>query len=115
MVILITKIERMIYHEKSSASILQMLTSLKEQGYTLSFRREATCLFCFELEEPIMPDDFTVDESYFFEDTANPDADRVLYAISLPGKKRGFLIEACNVYSDNISYELEQKLQWQYP
>jgi hypothetical protein len=105
----------MIFQDKQSTSISQTLVSLKNQGYQLSFRREATCIYCFELQECITPENFTVDKSYYFEDIANPDADRILYAISLSNERRGFLIDACNVYSDNISYEMEQKLQWQYP
>lgn len=105
----------MIFQDKRSTSISQKLADLKDQGYQLSFRREATCIYCFELQERIMPEDFTVDESYYFEDVANPDADRILYAISLSNGKQGFLIDVCNVYLDNISYEMEQKLQWEYP
>lgn len=105
----------MIFQDKQPTSISQTLAGLRNQGYQLSFRREATCIYCFELQEWIMPEDFTVDESYYFEDIINPDADRILYAISLSKERRGFLIDACNVYSDNISYELEQKLQREYP
>jgi hypothetical protein len=105
----------MIFQDKQPTSISQTLARLRNQGYQLGFRREATCIYCFELQERIMPEDFTVDESYYFEDVVNPDADRILYAISLSKGRRGFLIDACNAYSDNISYEMEQKLQWQYP
>jgi hypothetical protein len=105
----------MILQDKRQMTINQTLADLRNQGYQLSFRREATCIYCFELQERIMPEDFTVDESYYFEDVVKPDADRILYAISLLNGRRGFLIDACNVYSDNISYEMEQKLQWQYP
>lgn len=104
----------MIHQDKKPLSISQTLTGLRSQGYQLNFRREATCIYCFELQERVMPEDFTVDESYYFEDITNPDADRILYAISLSKERRGFLIDACNVYSDNISYEMERKLQWQY-
>ena len=56
-----------------------------------------------------MPEDFKVDQYYYFEDILNPDAERIVYAISFSGEK-GFLIEACNVYTDNISPVMEQKL-----
>lgn len=105
----------MIFQDKQLASVSQTLAGLKNQGYQLSFRREAACIYCFELKERIMPEDFIVDESYYFEDKVSPDADRILYAISLSKGRRGFLIDACNVYSDNISYEMEQKLEWKYP
>src|SRR5688572_22849624 len=104
----------MIRREKSSTSLNETLSGIKDQGYNLGFRREAACIYCFDLQERIMPDDFTVDESYYFEDIVNPDSDRMLYAISLSKGGRGFLIDSCNVYSDNISYEMEQKLQLEY-
>jgi hypothetical protein len=105
----------MIFQDKQSRPIINSLAELKKNGYQLSFRREATCIYCFELGKYFMPEDFVVDESYFLEDTLNPDEDRILYAISLVNGGLGYLIDACNVYSDNISYEMEQKLKWQYP
>jgi hypothetical protein len=57
-----------------------------------------------------MPSNFTVDESYFFEEILNPDADRMLYAISLSQGGKGFLIDTCNIYMDNISREMAQRL-----
>ena len=105
----------MILRDKQPMSIDQTLSGLRSQGYQLNFRREATCIYCFELRERVVPEDFTVDESYYFQDITNPDGDRILYAISLPKQGRGFLIDTCNVYSDNISYEMELKLQWRYP
>jgi hypothetical protein len=89
----------------------EMLNELKRKAYILKFRREATCLFCFELQEWIMPEHFNVDESYYFEDRLNPDEDRVLYAISLAQGIKGFLVDACSVYTDNISTEMMRKLK----
>ena len=88
------------------------LTQLKARGYDLSFRREATCLYCDELASWITPDAFVVDEQYLFED-AVPDGDRTLYAISTVKGFRGFLVDTCLVYEDNISPEMQQKLQEQ--
>jgi hypothetical protein len=105
----------MQFQDKQPMSVSRMVAGLKRQGYQLSFRREATCIYCFDLQERIFPEEFMVDESYYFEDVISPDADRILYAISLTSGGRGVLIDACNVYSDNISYEMEQKLQWIYP
>jgi len=91
--------------------ITETLSMLKRKEYKLKLRREATCLYCFELKKLITPDDFKVDESYYFEITSNPDAERMLYAISLSQGLKGFLIDTCNVYSDNISSEMVQKLK----
>lgn len=96
---------------KNDRVITEVLARLKKRKYKLRFRREATCLFCFQMNEWIMPDDFTVDRYYYFEDILNPDAERMLYAISLRKGGRGFLIDACNVYTDNMSGEMMEKLQ----
>jgi len=91
--------------------ITETLNILKRKEYKLRLRREPTCLYCFELQKSITPKDFTVDESYYFEVTFNPDADRMLYAISFSQGSKGFLIDTCNVYTDNISQEMVQKLK----
>lgn len=100
-----------IVQNQMTQVISETLAELKRRDYKARFRREATCLYCFELDEWVMPEDFSVDHSYSFQATANPDADRVLYAISFSEGRKGFLIDTCNVYSDNISPELMQKLQ----
>ena len=87
------------------------LDNLKRNGYKLKFRREAICLYCFELHEWIMPENFTVDEYYHFESILNPDAERILYAISLSDGFKGFLIDTCNAYMDNISSDMVEKLK----
>ena len=105
----------MVFQHKRPISISEGAADFKKQGYQLEFRREATCIYCFELLERIMPEDFTVDEFYYSEDVVSPDQVRVLYAITLLKGGQGFLIDVCNVYTDNISYEMEQKLLWEYP
>ena len=92
-------------------SVTTMLAELKRKKYHLKFIREATRLFCFELDQWIAPVDFTVDESYYFQEISNPDADRMLYAISLSQGAKGVLIDTCGVYADNISPEMMQKLK----
>ena len=92
-------------------SINTTLAALKRKEYRLKFIREATRLFCFDLDQWIAPGDFTVDESYYFQEISNPDADRMLYAISLSQEVKGVLIDTCGVYTDNISPEMMQKLK----
>ncbi|HTE23915.1 hypothetical protein [Flavitalea sp.] len=94
-------------------SIGEIVAGLKTRGYQLKFRRETTCVNCIELNRWIMPDSFMVDEYYHFEDTLNTDRDRTLYAISSIDGLKGFLIDACFVYEDNISPEMTQKLQFE--
>jgi len=95
-------------------SISETLGDLKKRGYQLEFRREATCLYCIELNSWITPDSFIVDEYYYFEDISKTDRDRTLYAISTTQGLKGYLVDASFVYEDNISPEMAQKLKWEY-
>jgi len=92
-------------------TITVIVNELKRKGYKLEFRREATCIYCFQWQQWIMPANFKVDESYYFEVVTDPDADRTLYAISLSQGGKGLLIEVCNVYMDNISPEMMLQLK----
>ncbi|WP_127131724.1 phosphoribosylpyrophosphate synthetase [Pseudoflavitalea rhizosphaerae] len=94
--------------------LAQILEDLKHRGYRLQFRREATCLYCNELSQWISPESFVVDEYYHFEDASSTDEARTLYAITVEEGKKGFLVDACLVYEDNISNEMMQKLRWEY-
>ena len=95
-------------------SITEVLNKLRKKRYTLKFAREASCIYCFQLREWISPEDFTVDNLYHFEDILNPDGERMLYAISLLQGGKGFMIDTCNVYADNISPEMMQKLEFNH-
>jgi hypothetical protein len=85
--------------------------NLKQRGYVLECRREATCLYCFEWRQYILPQHFTVDEIHYYEHAENPDNDRVLYAVSFSSGERGFVVDTCNVYMDNISLEMIEKFR----
>lgn len=91
---------------------VKTLIDLKADGYTLSFRREATCIYCIELHQWIFPEEFNVDKFYFFKRIAQPDADRMLYAISSTQGVKGILVDTWSVYTDNISIEMIEKLNY---
>jgi hypothetical protein len=95
----------------NNLTIKHVLNELGIRQYKLEFRREAAWLYCDELHLQIMPENFSVDASYYFEEIETPDADRMLYAISLSNEVKGFLIDTCNVYMDNISPEMMEKLE----
>lgn len=100
--------------EEKYMSLTDMINALKAQGYELKFRREATCLYCIELNYWILPDAFSVDKYYHFENNTFADGDRILYAISAINGPKGFLVDTCFVYEDNISHEMAEKLKWNY-
>ncbi len=87
------------------------LADLIDKGYKQKFRREPTRLCCIELYRWINPGQFNVDESYYFEEASRPDIDRMLYAITTNDGVKGILVDACDVYADNMSLEMVQKLE----
>lgn len=91
-------------------SINEIVADLNKQGYQLTFRREATCLYCVDLNRWVTPDSFLVDECYYFNDNLSPDGDRLIYGISTKQDLKGFFINACLVYEDNISPEMRERL-----
>ena len=106
-----------IYKEYNLTADIQSLTKqlgdLINIGYRHKFRREANCIFCLELYAWIPPDQFNVDEVYYFVDSLNPDTDRILYAITTESGIKGTLVDQYGVYADNMSLELNQKLGWE--
>lgn len=96
---------------KRELIITETLNEVKNGGYVLELRRDAASIYCPEWQQWIMPANFTVDRCYYFDEVGSPDADRILYAISLSQGGKGFLIDACNVYADNMSHELMSKLR----
>lgn len=86
------------------------IVSIRKRGYTVAFRREATFLTSDELQISIMPGNFKVDTSSYFQQPENADASRMLYAISSYSGIKGFLVEPCRVFDDTISIDLSQKL-----
>ena len=109
-----SKVRTIPYKQMFLTSINETIAGIKSRGYQLKFRREATCLYCIELNRWITPDSFNVDEHYYFEDVSNMDRDRTLYAISFLQGLKGFLVDTCFVYEDNISTEMSQKLKLEY-
>jgi hypothetical protein len=91
-------------------TMMIILDELKRKGYQLKFRRDAECIYCFEWSQWIKPASFKIDEFYYFAEPVNPDASRMLYAISLSQGGKGFLIDSGDVYMDNISPEMKRKL-----
>ena len=86
------------------------LADLTDRGYKQKFRKESGHLSCIELYRWINPDQFNVDESYYFEKIATPDTDRMIYAITANDGVKGILVDTCGVYADNMSLEMVQKL-----
>ena len=90
-------------------SIDELFIQLRKKGYNQKFRREPTGLYCIELKMWIKPDDFIVDEQYYFTEISRPDLDRIVCAITTKEGIKGMLVDTLGVYADNMSWEMIQK------
>jgi len=95
-------------------TIGERLADLKKRGYKYKFRREANCLYCIDLGSWFMPDGFTVDEYYHFDDHSNTHGDRMLYAVSSVYGLNGFLIDTCFVYEGSTSLDMPEQPELEY-
>lgn len=99
----------------ASGSLLPMsltaaLDGLRKRGYQFKLRRDANCLYCIDLGIWFLPDEFTVDEYYHFEDSTNAYGDKMLYAVSSAGGLKGFIVDTYYAYADSDSeYELAEE------
>ena len=97
-------------HAGGNVDLSMVLNHLKRKGYAMKFTRDAASLYSYELKQWIKPQQFTVDEAHLFEGNGNPDADRMLYAVSLSQQEKGYFVDACHVYTDSISSDMLLKL-----
>ena len=92
-------------------TLSQVLNILKEEGYTVDFNLDDTCLICRGNELKLHPEDFVVDRHYRFEGDTDPGDSSVLYAISSKTHGiKGTLVNGYGLYSDPMSAEMIKKL-----
>jgi len=97
---------------KNYESLVDALRDLKTRGYTQYFEMEYFTIYCGLLDIRLTPEEFTVDETYRFEDDSTPDDSSVLYVISSKdGKIKGTLVDAYGVYAENMSFDMAMKLE----
>jgi len=97
---------------KNYESLVDALRDLKTRGYTQYFEMEYFTIYCGLLDIRLTPEEFTVDETYRFEDDSTPDDSSVLYVISSrDGKVKGTLVDAYGVYAENMSFDMAMKLE----
>jgi hypothetical protein len=77
---------------KDYESLDDALSELREKGYETSFETQTNCLYCGDLNLRLDPDDFHVDEVYWFRGETDVEMP-VLYAISSFTGVKGVLIE----------------------
>ncbi len=95
-------------------SLIDALVDLKYRGYTIDFRKEPDCLYCYALDLWIAPEQFNIDEFYRFDEYSNPDDTSVLYAISSYTGIKGTLIDAYGAYAESLDFRLAKYLAVNY-
>jgi len=95
-------------------SLIDALVDLKHRGYTIDFRKEPDCLYCYALDLWIAPEQFNIDEFYLFYEYSNPDDTSVLYAISSYTGIKGTLIDAYGAYADSLDFVLARHVAVNY-
>ena len=92
-------------------SLVDALDDLRKRGYGADFAIDTACLYCSDLDLRLNPEEFNIDEVYRFEGDSNPDDNAVLYAISSSTGVKGTLVDGYGPYSDNLSFDMAQKLK----
>lgn len=91
------------YMEKM-ATVSEVLSELKKQGYTIDFNLHDNCLLCHGNSLQIHPDDFVVDKHYRFEGPSDPGDEAIVYAISSERHNlKGTLVNGYGIYSDCLT------------
>jgi hypothetical protein len=95
---------------KNYESLVDALSDLRNRGYEANFETTSVCLYCGDLDIRLNPEAFNVDEVYRFEGDSSPDDSSIVYAISSNAGVKGTLVDAYGTYSENLNFEMVQKL-----
>lgn len=99
---------------KTYESIVDALEDLNKRGYTLEFRKEPSCIYCYVFDLWLTPEQFNVDEVHRFEENSDPDDSSVVYAISSYTGMKGTLVDSFGVYAEYVTFEMAQKFEVNY-
>lgn len=97
---------------KSYDTLTEALDDLRQQGYTKDYNLKSDSLYCQTDSIELQPSDFDIVDVYRFEGMTDPDDESVLYAIKAKDGSKGTLIDAYGPYSEAISPEMAEKLQY---
>ncbi|WP_432714303.1 hypothetical protein, partial [Pedobacter sp.] len=93
-------------------TVSQVLTHLKEIGYTEDFNLAENGLIPAGKSLKIHPEDFVVDKHYRFEGMSDPGDEAVVYAISSAKHNiKGTLVNGYGIYSDAATDEVVKVLE----
>jgi len=93
-------------------SLSNTLDQFAKEAYQFEFQAEPSGLYCARLDLRLAPDEFDVADVYRFRETAPDYVEQVLFLISSFVGIKGTLVLAVNdVYAENMSFEMAQKLR----
>ncbi|MFT4032268.1 MAG: phosphoribosylpyrophosphate synthetase [Siphonobacter sp.] len=95
----------------SERTLVEVLNTFKEQGYTLDFNLKTHYLSCHQEDLELHPQDFDIVDTVRLEGMSDPDDNMIVYAIESSQGQKGTLIAPYGVYAeDSPSAELAAKL-----
>lgn len=94
------------------ASLSNALHHFSRKSYASEFEAESACLYCRRLDLRVTPEEFDVVDVHRFDETASRKGEHLLYLISSLAGIRGTLVLAAeDVYLENMTFEMAQKLR----
>ena len=93
-------------------TLSEILTKLKQDGYTEDFNLRANYLACQGNQVQVFPHEFVVDKHYRFEGLSDPADEAVVYAISSSKYRlKGTLVNGYGLYADPLADEMVKALR----
>lgn len=94
-------------------SLMDAINDLKAKGYTEDFNLKQNCIECREGAFTIFHDEFQIDKAIRFDEDTDPADQSILYAISSEKYHlKGLLVNGYGIYSDEVSNEMMDKLNY---
>jgi hypothetical protein len=93
-------------------SLSNTLNHFAKGSYPFEFQAEPSGLYCARLNLRLTPDEFDVAETYRFRETDPAYIEQALFLISsFIGIKGTLVLTVDDVYTENMSFEMAQKLR----
>ena len=96
---------------KNYESPAAALDDLRKRGYDVDFEPQSNCLYCDDLDMRLNEEEFHIDEVYRFEGASGSEDDSVVYALTSNTGVRGTIVCRFGASADNISFDMEKKIQ----
>jgi quercetin dioxygenase-like cupin family protein len=92
-------------------TVTEVLSILRDRGYTTDFNLSDNCLACHGNSLQIHPEEFVVDEYFRFEGPSDPGDATIIYAISSTQHNvKGVLLNGYGVYGNTLTDDMVKAL-----